>query len=87
MPLPERAQLCRAQPTLGGAHEHVTQLVTETPQRTRITNSELQRLYPDVHPETIRRDLSDLVTKDVLVKMGAKRGSYYVLKSAETPKP
>ncbi len=57
------------------------------PGSTRITNSELQRLYPDVHPETIRRDLSDLVTKDVLVKMGAKRGSYYVLKSAETPKP
>ncbi len=52
------------------------------PGNTRITNSELQRLYPEVHAETIRRDLSDLVTKDVLVKMGAKRGSYYVLKSS-----
>jgi ATP-dependent DNA helicase RecG len=49
------------------------------PGNTRITNSELQRLYPDVHAETIRRDLSDLVTKKLLVKMGAKRGSYYVL--------
>jgi ATP-dependent DNA helicase RecG len=47
---------------------------------TRITNSELQRMHPDVHPETIRRDLSDLVTKDVLEKMGEKRGSYYVLR-------
>lgn len=45
----------------------------------RITNSELQRLHPDVHPETIRRDLSDLVTKKILNKMGEKRGSYYVL--------
>jgi len=47
---------------------------------TRITNSDLQQLCPDVHPETIRRDLADLVTKDILRKMGEKRGSYYVLK-------
>lgn len=53
------------------------------PQNTRITNSELQRLHPDVHPETIRRDLSDLVTKDILFKMGEKRGSYYVLRNRE----
>lgn len=50
----------------------------------RITNSELQRLHPDVHPETIRRDLSDLVTKKILNKMGEKRGSYYVLIPEET---
>ncbi|MCA9882900.1 MAG: putative DNA binding domain-containing protein [Anaerolineae bacterium] len=47
---------------------------------TRITNSDLQQLFPDVHPETIRRDLVDLVNKDILVKMGQKRGSYYVLR-------
>jgi ATP-dependent DNA helicase RecG len=47
----------------------------------RITNSELQELCPDVHPETIRRDLADLVTKDILKKLGQKRGSYYVLKT------
>ena len=46
----------------------------------RITNSDLQTLCPDVHPETIRRDLADLVTKDILRKLGQKRGSYYVLK-------
>jgi ATP-dependent DNA helicase RecG len=46
---------------------------------TRITNSDLQNLCPDVHPETIRRDLADLVTKNILRKLGAKRGSYYVL--------
>jgi ATP-dependent DNA helicase RecG len=45
----------------------------------RITNSDLQALCPDVHPETIRRDLADLVTKQILQKMGQKRGSYYVL--------
>jgi ATP-dependent DNA helicase RecG len=53
------------------------------PANTRITNSELQRLHPDVHPETIRRDLSDLVTKEILLKMGEKRGSYYVLKKRD----
>jgi ATP-dependent DNA helicase RecG len=45
----------------------------------RITNSDLQRLCPDVHPETIRRDLADLVSKNLLKKMGQKRGSYYIL--------
>jgi ATP-dependent DNA helicase RecG len=48
----------------------------------RITNSDLQTLCPDVHPETIRRDLADLVTKDILRKLGEKRGSYYVINNA-----
>lgn len=52
---------------------------------TRITNSDLQQLFPDVHSETIRRDLVDLVNKEILVKMGQKRGSYYVLRRASTP--
>jgi ATP-dependent DNA helicase RecG len=51
-----------------------------TPGSTRITNSDLQALCPDVHPETIRRDLADLVTKHILQKMGQKRGSYYILR-------
>ncbi|MBW4436286.1 MAG: putative DNA binding domain-containing protein [Pleurocapsa minor GSE-CHR-MK-17-07R] len=49
---------------------------------TRITNKDLQTLYPDVHAETIRRDLADLVGKNILRKLGEKRGSYYVLKPA-----
>jgi ATP-dependent DNA helicase RecG len=51
-----------------------------TPGNARITNSDLQQLCPDVHAETIRRDLVDLVTKDILQKMGQKRGSYYILR-------
>lgn len=53
------------------------------PDNKRITNSELQRMYPDVHAETIRRDLADMVTKNLLRKLGQKRGSYYVLKNAK----
>jgi ATP-dependent DNA helicase RecG len=45
----------------------------------RITNSNLKSMFPKVHPETIRRDLVDLVNKDILKKMGQKRGSYYIL--------
>jgi ATP-dependent DNA helicase RecG len=45
----------------------------------RITNKDLQELFTDIHPETIRRDLADLVNKGILIKMGQKRGSYYML--------
>lgn len=45
----------------------------------RITNKDLQELFPDVHSETLRRDLADLVAKGVFEKHGEKRGSYYVL--------
>jgi ATP-dependent DNA helicase RecG len=45
----------------------------------RITNKDLQMLYPDIHAETIRRDLADLVSRSVLRKLGEKRGSFYVL--------
>ncbi|MCU0481344.1 MAG: putative DNA binding domain-containing protein [Anaerolineae bacterium] len=48
----------------------------------RITNSELQQMFPDVHAETIRRDLADLVNKNILEKFGSKRGSYYTLKKS-----
>jgi ATP-dependent DNA helicase RecG len=51
----------------------------------RINNSYLQQLFPDIHPETIRRDLSDLVAKNFLRKMGEKRGSYYMLAPDDTP--
>lgn len=48
-------------------------------EHTRITNSDLGEMFPDVHAETLRRDLSDLVAKNILVKMGQKRGSFYIL--------
>ena len=46
----------------------------------RITNREYQSLCPDVSPETIRRDLADLVQKDLLLKIGEKRATYYIFK-------
>ena len=46
----------------------------------RITNRDYQDLCPDVHPETLRRDLSDLVSRGILMKVGDKRATYYILK-------
>jgi ATP-dependent DNA helicase RecG len=46
----------------------------------RVTNREYQELCPDVSSETIRRDLADLVNKNVLLKIGRKRATYYIFK-------
>lgn len=49
-------------------------------QNRRVTNREFQELCPEVHPETLRRDLADLVKRGFLLKIGDKRATYYVLK-------
>ncbi|MBN1149207.1 MAG: hypothetical protein JXA78_18245 [Anaerolineales bacterium] len=46
----------------------------------RITNRDYQDLCPDVHSETLRRDLVDLVQRGILVKIGDKRATYYIRK-------
>jgi ATP-dependent DNA helicase RecG len=48
--------------------------------RGRINNRTYQSLCPDVSAETIRRDLADLVKKGVLIKVGDKKSTYYILK-------
>jgi ATP-dependent DNA helicase RecG len=48
----------------------------------RITNREYRNLCPSVTAETIRLDLVDLVRRGVLLKIGAKKGTYYILKEA-----
>jgi ATP-dependent DNA helicase RecG len=46
----------------------------------RITNREYHDLFPDVSEETIRRDLADLAEQGVLLKLGDKKGTHYILK-------
>jgi ATP-dependent DNA helicase RecG len=46
----------------------------------RITNREYRQLCPDVSPETLRLDFVDLVDRGLLLKIGAKKGTYYILK-------
>ena len=54
--------------------------LTHLLEKERITNREYQELCPDVSSETIRRDLADLVSKNVLLKIGRKRATYYIFK-------
>jgi len=45
-----------------------------------ITNREYRQLCPDVSAETLRLDMVDLVDRGVLLKIGSKKGTYYILK-------
>lgn len=62
---------------LNERQERAMRFLTE---RGRITNRDLQELYPDVSPETIRRDLADLVDRNLLLKIGDKKATYYIFK-------
>ncbi|NOX62393.1 MAG: transcriptional regulator [Chloroflexi bacterium] len=46
----------------------------------RITNRDYQKLCPEASPETLRRDFADLVDRGILLKIGEKRATYYILK-------
>lgn len=45
-----------------------------------ITSREYRQVCPDVSPETLRLDMVDLVERGVLLKIGSKKGTYYILK-------
>lgn len=49
-------------------------------QHGRVTNRDYRQLCPNVSAETLRLDLVDLVDKGILLKIGVKKGTYYVLK-------
>jgi ATP-dependent DNA helicase RecG len=46
----------------------------------RISSHQYQELCPEVHAETLRRDLADLVSRGLLIKIGDKKATYYILK-------
>ena len=57
----------------------IAALLYLTEQR-RITNREYRDLQPDVSDETVRRDLADLVERGLLLRIGDRRGTYYILR-------
>lgn len=63
-----------------GLNERQIAALLHLTQHQRITNREMHDLAPDVSPETLRRDLSDLVDRGLLLKVGEKRATYYILK-------
>ena len=45
-----------------------------------ITNREFRELIPDLSDETVRRLLADLVDQGLLLKVGERKATYYILK-------
>jgi ATP-dependent DNA helicase RecG len=63
-----------------GLNERQIAALLHVVEHRRITNRDLQDMAPDVSQESIRRDLSDLVERGLLLRVGEKRGTYYILK-------
>jgi len=61
-------------------NERQARALTYVQENGRITNREYSKLCPDVSTETLRLDLVDLVEQGILLKIGAKKGTYYILK-------
>ncbi|MDY7078187.1 MAG: ATP-binding protein [Chloroflexota bacterium] len=61
-------------------NERQAKALTYVQEHGRITNREYRNVCPDVSAETLRLDLVDLVERGILLKIGAKKGTYYILK-------
>lgn len=61
-------------------NERQLSALTFVKERGSITNREYQRLCDGISAETLRRDLADLVKRGQLLKIGSKKGTYYILK-------
>jgi ATP-dependent DNA helicase RecG len=48
--------------------------------RGSITNREFRELIPDLSDETVRRLLADLVDQGLIIKIGERKATYYILK-------
>jgi ATP-dependent DNA helicase RecG len=61
-------------------NERQAKALTYVQEHGRITNREYRTLCPDVSAETLRLDLADLVEQGILLKVGKRKGTYYILK-------
>lgn len=61
-------------------NERQARALTYVREHGSITNREYRQLCPDVSTETLRLDLVDLVEKGLLLKIGSKKGTHYILK-------
>ncbi len=73
----ERPPIARWQRTM---NERQAKALEYLQRHGRITNREYHALCPDVSKETLRLDLSSLVDGGLLLKIGDKKGTYYILK-------
>jgi ATP-dependent DNA helicase RecG len=63
-----------------GLNERQIRALNFVMENSRITNSDYSTLCPDVSSETLRRDLANLVERDLLLRVGEKRATFYILK-------
>lgn len=61
-------------------NERQAKALTFTRENGRITSRDYRQLCPGVSPETLRLDMSDLIERGLFLKIGAKKGTYYILK-------
>lgn len=61
-------------------NERQARALTYVRENGSITNREYRKLCPNVSPETLRLDLVDLVERGLLLKIGSKKGTHYILK-------
>jgi ATP-dependent DNA helicase RecG len=64
----------------GSQNQRIDKMLSFLKANGRITNREYQDLCPDVSPESLRRDFVDMVERGVIMRIGDKRGTYYILK-------
>jgi ATP-dependent DNA helicase RecG len=64
----------------GRVSERQAKALTYVEKHGRITNREYRDICPGLSAETLRLDLAEMVEKGLLLKIGAKKGTYYILK-------
>ena len=75
------AQVRRATPAWEKTmNERQARALAYVREHNQITNREYQQICPDVTPETLRLDLVDLVKRGIILRVGAKKGTYYIMK-------
>lgn len=60
--------------------DRIEKMLSHLKKTGRITNREYQDLCPDVSAESLRRDFVEVVERGVVMRVGDKRGTYYILK-------
>jgi len=63
-----------------GLNERQVQALLRVGETGRLAGRDLQELCPEVSIETLRRDLADLVSRGLLLKVGERRATYFILK-------
>ncbi len=65
--------------SLKGLNERQKKVVEYLKEHKKVANKDFQKLCPDVTRETLRKDLKDLINKNIITRKGTKRGVYYAL--------